>query len=146
MNWIARLFEPQTTREPVTELDLHRAAAALLLEVARTDGQIDEREKQSLFKAVRQRWQLDSDELEEIVAELHERVEGATDLYEFTSPLREHWGPEPRARLIEDMWAVAAADGKADVHEEHLIRRVADLLYVSHGDYIRAKLAATGEQ
>ena len=38
---------------------------------------------------------------------------------------------------------MAAADGHADAHEEHLIRRVSDLLYVSHGDYIRAKLKAT---
>ena len=43
------------------------------------------------------------------------------------------------------MWAIAAADGDADSHEEQLIRRVSELLYVSHGDFIRAKLAALGE-
>ena len=77
---------------------------------------------------------------------LHERVEAATDLFEFTRPLRERWDPETRVRLIYDMWAIAAADGKADVHEEQLIRRVSELLYVSHGDFIRGKLAALGEE
>ena len=122
---------------------MHRAAAALLLEVARTDGTVDQAETQRLVSAVKQRWQLDSQEMQDIVSELENRVDQATDLFEFTLPLREHWGPEQRVALIDEMWAMAAADGKADVHEEHLIRRVSDLLYVSHGDYIRAKFKAT---
>ena len=43
---------------------------------------------------------------------------------------------------MEWMWKVAAVDGRVDPHEEHLLRKVADLLYVSHADYIRAKLGA----
>lgn len=142
MKWLARLFSPAPTDTPSSTDDLHRAAAALLMEVARTDGDVDHNEETLLVEAVRRRWRLDDTEMADIVAELSERVNAATDLFEFTRPLREHWGPETRVELIYDMWAIAAADGKADVHEQHLIRRVADLLYVSHGDYIRAKLAA----
>jgi len=40
------------------------------------------------------------------------------------------------------MWAVAYANGNLDKYEEHLIRRVAELTYVAHEDYIRAKLDA----
>lgn len=143
MNWLNRLFRPESDRPKYSEHDLHRAAAALLLEVARTDGTVDQAETQRLVSAVKQRWQLDSQEMQDIVSELENRVDQATDLFEFTLPLREHWGPEQRVALIDEMWAMAAADGKADVHEEHLIRRVSDLLYVSHGDYIRAKFKAT---
>jgi uncharacterized tellurite resistance protein B-like protein len=143
LNWLNRLFRPESDTPKYSEHDLHRAAAALLLEVARTDGTVDQAETQRLVSAVKQRWQLDSQEMQDIVSELENRVDQATDLFEFTLPLREHWGPEQRVALIDEMWAMAAADGKADVHEEHLIRRVSDLLYVSHGDYIRAKLKAT---
>jgi len=146
VKWLARLFESDAaTPDTVDDQDLHRAAAALLMEVARTDGEVDEREQRLLSEAVRQRWHLQADEMDEIVAELHERVESATDLFEFTIPLRHRWDPETRVRLIYDMWAVAAVDGQADRHEEQLIRRVSELLYVSHGDFIRAKLAAVGE-
>lgn len=147
MKWLARLFEsdsPVRTREE-SDHDLHRAAAALLMEVARTDGEVDEREQRLLVSAVRERWHLDVEEMEEIVAELNEKVQNATDLFEFTIPLRQRWDPETRVQLIYDMWAVAAVDGQADNHEEQLIRRVSELLYVSHGDFIRAKLAALGE-
>lgn len=145
MKWLARLFPSAATETPASTDDLHRAAAALLMEVARTDGELDENEERLLIEAVRRRWRLDDTEMSDIVAELSERVNAATDLFEFTRPLRERWDPETRVRLIYDMWAIAVADGKADVHEEQLIRRVSELLYVSHGDYIRGKLAAMGE-
>jgi len=147
VKWLARLFESDSPAQNSEESDhdLHRAAAALLMEVARTDGEVDQREQRLLVEAVRERWRLQAEEMDEIVAELDQRLENATDLFEFTIPLRQRWDPETRVRLIYDMWAIAAADGNADSHEEQLIRRVSELLYVSHGDFIRAKLAAQGE-
>lgn len=141
MRLFSRLFQTESPQAAPSQYDLHRAAAALLMEVARTDGKVDEREKALLIKAVHRHWQLEPSEMEDLVEELHQRVSAATDLFEFTLPLRENWDPESRVRLIYAMWAIAAADGEADVYEEQLIRRVADLLYVSHGDFIRAKLA-----
>nr|WP_238400852.1 TerB family tellurite resistance protein [Alloalcanivorax marinus] len=143
---MARLFPSTETATETTTLDLHRAAAALLMEVARADGEVDESEEQLLLEAVRRHWRLDEDEMRDILSELRTRLDEATDLFEFTRPLRERWDPETRVRLVYDMWAIAAADGKADQHEEHLIRRVSELLYVSHGDFIRGKLAALSEQ
>jgi len=146
LNWLNRLFGTDAQTPQTTEHDLHRAAAALLLEVARTDGKVDAEESARLVEAVQSRWQLDPAEMNDILGELETRVDQATDLFEFTLPLREHWDPETRVALVEDMWAMAAADGHVDVHEEHLIRRVSDLLYVSHGDYIRAKMKAVNSE
>ncbi|EKF72997.1 hypothetical protein A11A3_15866 [Alcanivorax hongdengensis A-11-3] len=143
MNWLNRLFRPDTRNTPQTRHDVHRAAAALLLEVARTDGKVDARERQRLLAAINRHWKLDDQEMEDILGELEQRVEQATDLFEFTLPLRDSWGPEQRVTLIEEMWAMAAADGNADPYEEQLIRRVSELLHVSHGDFIRAKLQSS---
>ena len=41
------------------------------------------------------------------------------------------------------LWRVTCADGRVDKHEEYLVRKIADLLYVSHRDYIRMKLKVT---
>ena len=41
---------------------------------------------------------------------------------------------------------ILMADDEVDKYEEHLVRRIAELLYVSHRDYIRAKLSAVGDQ
>jgi uncharacterized tellurite resistance protein B-like protein len=47
--------------------------------------------------------------------------------------------------LMTAMWRVALADGHLDKHEEGIIRRVADLLYIRHNEYIRCKLAAKNQ-
>ncbi len=146
MRWLTKLFGTDNHTPETTQHDLHRAAAALLLEVARTDGEVDEEESRHLIDTVQNRWHLDPAEMQDILGELESRVHRATDLFEFTAPLREHWDPETRVKLIEDMWTMAAADGHADHHEEHLIRRVSDLLYVSHGDYIRARMKAMNNE
>lgn len=125
-----------------SEDDLHRAALALLYEVARADGQVDESEQLRLMQALGERWGLAPEERERVLADIRDHAEQATDLFDHTGLLREYWGAEPRARLVADMWEVAHADGHADEHEEQIIRRVADLLYVSHGDFIRGKLNA----
>lgn len=141
---LERLFGDAT--EPgATDDDFHRAALALLYEVARADGQVDDAEQAHLLEALARRWQVAGDELRAMMAEVREHAEDATDLYEHIRLLREYWGPEPRAELVSEMWEVAHADGHADPQEEHIIRRVANLLHVSHGDFIRGKLAARGE-
>ncbi|MEM1153413.1 MAG: TerB family tellurite resistance protein [Pseudomonadota bacterium] len=50
-----------------------------------------------------------------------------------------------KLELIGSMWRVAYADGRLDKYEEHLIRQVAELCYVSHEDYIKSKLSAEHE-
>ncbi len=49
---------------------------------------------------------------------------------------------EEKRHLILLLWRLAGADNDVDVHEEYTIRRIADLLYVSHEDFIAAKLEA----
>ena len=82
MNWLNRLFRPDQPQQQTSEHDLHRAAAALLLEVARTDGTVDPTESQRLIQAVEKRWHLDRQEMDDILTELENRVDEATDLFE----------------------------------------------------------------
>lgn len=63
-------------------------------------------------------------------------------LYQFTSLLNRHFSAEQKERIIEHLWRVAFADAKLSAWEQHLVRKVADLLYVPHSVYIAAKLRA----
>ena len=64
----------------------------------------------------------------------------ATSLYEFTRLINDHYDYAQKCALIENMWRVAFSDERLDKYEEHLIRRIAELIYVSHSDFIRTKL------
>jgi uncharacterized tellurite resistance protein B-like protein len=47
---------------------------------------------------------------------------------------------EQKIELIENMWRIAFSDKRLDKYEDHLIRKVSELIYVSHSDFIKTKL------
>ena len=53
--------------------------------------------------------------------------------------MHRHLDREEKVRVLEYLWQIAYADNVLDKYEEHAIRKVADLLYLSHADFITAK-------
>jgi uncharacterized tellurite resistance protein B-like protein len=116
------------------------AAAALLVEVIRSDESFSETERAHVLDAVQRKFDLTTAEARELLTLAETQSHDATDLYQFTSKVNASFSPERKVRLIEELWRVAFADTLLNAHEEHLIRRIADLLHVRHSDYIAAKL------
>lgn len=118
------------------------AAAALMIETARADNRIDQRELEAIASRLRTLFDLDKDGAEALIKLARERVSDSAGLDEFTSALNNHYDLPEKVKLIEDMWRIAFTDGQADEFEQHLLSKVASLLYVPHNDYIAAKLRA----
>lgn len=137
------LFEDASQSNPGDTVDsVNLAAAALLMETARADFQADEQEMAAMQTRLIETLGVKPDTIRDLMHDAKERVDNSTSLYEFTHLINEHYAPAQKVQLIEAMWAVAYADGRIDKYEEHLIRKVAELIYVSHADYIRCKLQA----
>ncbi len=119
---------------------LRLAAAALLIEVSRADYHLDPTERQAVLRALAQQFDLDATAVAQLVALAEAEVEDAISLYQFTGLVNENYSYQQKLELIESMWRVAFADGELDKYEDYLIRKVTDLIYVSHSDFIRCKL------
>ena len=119
---------------------LQLATAALLIEVTRVERREAPEEAAAAEAAVRQKFGLPAEETEELLRLAREEVENSVSYYEFTSLIHDHFSPARKERVIELMWRVAAADGEVNKHQEALVRKIADLLYVPHREYIRAKI------
>ncbi len=134
------LAEPEASggSEPTLEL----ATAALLCEVVRADYQYDEREMQLLRSQLKRRFELTENALDGLMELAREEADSAVDHYQFVSLIKAHYAYEQRYELVRLMWLLALADGEHHHLEEHRIRRLAELLHVSHSDFIRAKLQA----
>lgn len=146
---LASLFEslsaagtPSASNAAAREHTLQLATAVLLIEVMRADGEISEQEERSVVQALCSRFTLTQEELADLVELAHDRSEHTHDLFSFTSKLNEALDAAEKVHVFELLWTVAWADGRADAHEEHLLRRVADLLHLRHADAIGAKLRA----
>jgi uncharacterized tellurite resistance protein B-like protein len=122
------------------------AAAALLVEVVRGDDHFTPEERVAVLGSVQRKFGLAPAEAEELLGLAESEARDAHDYYQFTSQINATFGPERKVRLIEELWRVALADDLLHRHEEHLIRRVADLLHVPHRAYINAKLRVQGQQ
>ena len=125
---------------------LPRAAAVLLLELAAADAGIDDSERRVIERAMVERFELGEDEVRELMQEAGRRQHESHSLHEFTHQLRTQLEPAARAELVEWLWKVGFADGRLDRHEEHLVRRLADLLGVPHREFIRRKHRAAGDK
>ncbi|MFT5711092.1 MAG: putative tellurite resistance protein B-like protein [Halioglobus sp.] len=137
------LFEPTLSETEQSQTNrLHLVAAALLIETARADFCQTEAEQLALENLLSSELHLDKQQIQVLVVEAQTRVDKATSLYEFTREINDNYNPEQKIQLIEAMWKVAYADGNLGKYEEHLIRQVAELTYVSHNNYIRTKLNA----
>ena len=137
------LFEVPAEETP--EQRQHRmqlAAAALLIETARADFNQGAEEEAALATLLSKSLRLDASEVQKLINQATAQVDESTSLYEFTRVINDHYTPQQKQQLIYAMWTVAYADGDIDKYEEHLIRQVAELTYVAHEDYIRAKLRA----
>lgn len=122
-----------------SEHDLQLAAASLLVEMSRADFDVASIEREAVLAAVRDAFDLSEEEAGELHARAETRAEAATSLYEFTRVLNDHLAAERKAHIVELLWRVAAADARIDKYEEHLVRRIADLLHVPHVRFISAK-------
>lgn len=126
------------------EHSLRLATAALLVEMSRQDENIHQQEQDAISTALRERFELSPGEVDELYRLAEQEVREATDYYQFTALIKDHLSPEQKEKVVELLWQVAAADGHIDSFEEHMVRRIADLLYLSHSVFIRAKHRALG--
>ncbi len=144
-DWFQNLKSIVNRHEPSADShSLPRAAAALLLEMAVTDEGAGDVELDVIHDAMRAAFGMDAAELQALMDEAHEARKDAVSLYDFTRQLRVGLDADVRAELVEWLWRIAFADERLDKHEELLVRRVADLLGVSHGEFMRRKHLAQG--
>ncbi|MDX1432751.1 MAG: TerB family tellurite resistance protein [Gammaproteobacteria bacterium] len=118
------------------------ATAALLVEMSRADYEVKPIEHQAVIDATQRALELTREETVKLVEIAEEKADHATSLFEFTNLINTHFDAEEKAKIVEHLWDVAYADGEVDKYESHLVRKIADLLYVPHSVYIRAKLRA----
>lgn len=124
------------------EHQLQLATAVLLVEVMRADHELGEAERDAVLAALAKRFRLAADETERLVELAHASVRASTDYFAFTSRINDAFEMGEKIHIVELMWQVAYSDGKLDAHEQHVMRRLADLLHVPHGAYVNAKMRA----
>ena len=125
---------------PLRALEL--SCAALMFEVARSDFTIDETERESIRLLLTENFALSGEDVATVTEEAADNVDAATCLFEFTRTINDIATVDQKRQLLTMMWRVALADDALSRYEEHVIRTVADLLYLPPHDFMLAKQLA----
>ncbi len=128
---------PKTKKSP--DHDLKLAAATLMFEVVRSDGNIDEAELTAMGDVLRQQFKFEEEDIQNMMSLARKSAAEATSLQGFTREICDNWGNAKRALLLENLWLIALADETIDAHERHLVRKVAGLLYLTEGQIVQAR-------
>jgi len=140
IDFLKKLLEPENDTGPVDPQQQTRlAAAVMLVEVASIDNNFQPEEAKALVQILAGKFQLTAQEVEQLQNQATDARANASSLHDHTRIINDHFSAEQKVELIANMWQIAYADGKLDKYEEYIIRRVSELLYVPHNDFIRAK-------
>ena len=119
---------------------LHMATCAILLEMAKIDGEFEDAERQGIIAIFENKYNLTSEETSSLMEAAEEELERSIDLWQFTNRINKNYSRDEKIRIIETIWQIAYADGKLEQHEDYLIHKLAKLLNLSHKHLIDAKL------
>ncbi len=125
-----------------SEASIQLATAALLVEVMAIDHQLNTDEELEIRRLLKTLFDLSNEDVSNLFELAYAECREATSLYQFTRLVNQHFSREEKVQLVLNLWRVAYADGHLDKYEEGMVRRIAELIYVSHRDFIRAKQLA----
>ncbi len=145
INTIKQFFEKNIQTSPeaseeISEHSLQLATAALLIEMMRADAETSSQEQNAITDTIREKFHLSMEETETILRLAEEEISRATGYFEFTSLINKGYTYEQKIKVVEHLWEIAFSDAVLDKYEEHMVRKIADLIHVSHKDFIGAKL------
>ena len=124
--------------EKISSLD--KACSALLIEVAYADKVFDESEINSLKESLKETYDIDEEIINELISDAKKTIDESTSLYEYTRVVNDEFDYTDKLELLSRIWKLAFADGNLDKYEDHLIRKISDLIHISHSDFIKIKL------
>ena len=127
------------TAEQQTSFEIELTAAVLAYEIARSDGEISKDELLVLMEEIESISAKVGKDKFEILKIIEIYSKDSTSFHEFIEDINNSYSKEEKHSLLEFMWKIAYADGKLDVDEERLVRRVADLIRIKDIEVLKLK-------
>jgi len=121
------------------EHDNKIATSVLFLELAYADFELTEEEEKNIYDNLQRFFSLPRDEVKEIIDMAREKRKNRQDIWIFTNQIKTTFSRERKIRIIELLWQLVFSDGKMDKYEEALMRKISNLLGLTHGEMIGAK-------
>ena len=136
-NFFKKTEEKKVKNTPSFEIEL--TAAVLAYEIARSDGEVSSDELSVLMEEIESIAKKVGKEKTEIFKIVETYSQDSVSFHEFIEDINKNYSKDQKLSLIKFLWKTAYADGRLDVDEERLVRRVADLIKIKHLEVLKLK-------
>ena len=137
-------LKPETTLPNLDSTALNEAIATLLIEAARVDDNTTEADIAEAKKSLKLLANIDSEQADVLIGKVSLPKNRPTSYLPLTRTINQNLDYDQKCILIGAMWTIAHSDSHIDPHEDHIIRKISDLIYVSHRDFIDQKIKSQG--
>jgi uncharacterized tellurite resistance protein B-like protein len=142
---VKRLFSKSATEvakdeNQKTGHDVRIATCALFLEMARIDETFTPAEMDTILSIMKEKYGLSQENADILLAEADKELAESVDLWQFARLINENYSADEKIEIIETLWRMVYVDGKMDRYEHYLMNKLKNLLRLSHGQLIDAKL------
>ena len=111
----------------------------LLIEVSKSDDDYDDSEKEKIIELLKKQFSLNNDQIDILMMMADKKNDEIVSLHELTASLNKEYTYSEKKNVIKMLWDIAYSDGRIDKYEDYTIRKISDLLYIKHSDFIKAK-------
>jgi len=135
---ITQLQKIETSKFPPKKYQV--ATAALLIEIAKADGDFSDEERERIIDLMKKDFALEDDLVNDLLNLSEQKVKDSISVYEFSKIINESFTKLEKIELLKNLWRIVYVDGKLDSHEDQLIKIIGSTLNLEHKDIIGAKL------
>jgi uncharacterized tellurite resistance protein B-like protein len=137
-------LKSETTLPNLDSTTLNEAIATLLIEAARVDNNTTEADIAEAKKSLKSLANINSEQADVLIRKASLPKNRPTSYLPLTRTINQNLDYDQKCILIGAMWTIAHSDSHIDPHEDHIIRKISDLIYVSHRDFINQKIKSQG--
>jgi uncharacterized tellurite resistance protein B-like protein len=140
-----KLLPTQDLEEAEDHKRLWIATAVVFCEIALADGEFDDEERSLILDLLCKKHGLPKSDADQVLEQALAACKDRIDFWQYTNIINKNFEPKERLIIVENLWTLVLVDGHLDQHEEYMTRKLADLLHISHKDFIGAKMKALRE-
>jgi len=142
---VKRFFSKTTTHNSSnanqdTVHDLRVATCALFVEMARIDQTFTQAEMETILSILKEKYGLSREHADALIEEADKELDESVDLWQFSRLINENYSTDEKIEIVETLWQIVYVDGKMDQYEHYMMNKLKNLLRLSHGQLIDAKL------
>jgi len=123
---ILKFFNKNSEKSDTNEESIN--IACLLIHAAKIDENYTSEEKEMIKKTVKKLYP-DLENLDAVISKAEQKENDSNHIQEFTKDVKS-LSMENKIIIIETLWRIILSDGKSDIYENNLMRRLAGLLYL----------------